>query len=182
MIRPGRPGEFDNYVALICGTHQHSDGKLYAFYHAGDTEGMPWWYDIFPGVYSSIGVAVSTDNGRHFTKLGPVLTSMLPKDPASTNQFQGIGECTVAPDPTGQYLLLYYTEHSLIGDRGSTNRRRSSGSFARASNAGSLPEVRWHGIQPTGIGRVRRSHRLAPPGAGHAINPSVSYSSPSAGM
>ncbi len=34
VLAPGRPGEFDNGYAGVCGVHRFPDGTLYAVYHA----------------------------------------------------------------------------------------------------------------------------------------------------
>ncbi len=52
---------------------------------------MPLIPSGVPGYYSSIGCAVSDDDGLTFQKLGQALTSQLPKSPQGSSD-QGIGE------------------------------------------------------------------------------------------
>lgn len=117
VLLPGKPGSFDNGYAGVNAVHQLRDGVLLAFYHAEDQEGMAKNPNGVPGFYCSVGLARSTDGGRTFTKLGPVLTSSMAKDPKGTAD-QGIGELTVVTEPSGRYLYAYYTSHSRVDGRG----------------------------------------------------------------
>ena len=68
VLSPGDSGEFDNGYAGIGDAYYHTDGKMYAFYHAEDHEGMPDFPNGIAGFYASVGLAVSEDNGLSFTK------------------------------------------------------------------------------------------------------------------
>jgi hypothetical protein len=117
VLTPGGPGDFDNGYAGINAVHRDPDGRLLAFYHAEDQEGMPSIGGGIPGFYSSIGLAVSDDHGRSFRRAGRVLTGHAPKDPAGRPD-QGLGEPSLTPDSSGRFLYLYYTSHVHSGGRG----------------------------------------------------------------
>ena len=117
VLVPGEPGSFDNGYAGVNAVYQPDEKTLLAFYHAEDHEGMPPIPDGIPGFYCSVGLARSTDGGRAFEKLGPVLTSQSAKDPKGLAD-QGVGELSVVPEPGGSYLYAYYTSHSRAGGRG----------------------------------------------------------------
>ena len=118
VLRPGGPGEFDNgYAGLFGAWRDPATGRLTALYHAEDQEDMPLIPSGVPGYYSSIGCAVSDDDGTTFNKLGQALTSQLPKSPEGSSD-QGIGEGSLLPDKTGKWLLCYYTDHSKASGRG----------------------------------------------------------------
>jgi len=70
-----------------------------------------------PGFYCSVGLARSADSGKTFEKLGPALTSSVPKDPKGLAD-QGVGEVTVLAEPSGRYLYAYYTSHARADGRG----------------------------------------------------------------
>ena len=117
VLVPGKPGSFDNGYAGVNAIHQPDERTLLAFYHAEDHERMPRLPNGVPGFYCSVGLARSTDRGSTFERLGPVLTSCLPKDPKGRAD-QGVGELTVVSEPSGRYLYAYYTSHSRVGGRG----------------------------------------------------------------
>ena len=118
VLEPGGKGSFDNGYAGISGAYRdEASGELLAFYHAEDQEDMGRLPNGVRGFYCSIGLAVSKDDGQSFTKVGPIITSCLPKDPKGTRD-QGCGEVCVLSDKSGQYLYAYYTDHSRIGGRG----------------------------------------------------------------
>jgi hypothetical protein len=118
VLRPGKPGSFDNGYAGISGVARDpGSGDLLAFYHAEDHEGMPPIPGGIPGFYCSIGLAVSNDDGASFQKLGPVITGSRPKD-AKGRSDQGCGDLCVAADADHRYLYLYYTDHSRSDNRG----------------------------------------------------------------
>lgn len=117
VLAPGQPGAFDNGYAGINALWREPSGRLLAFYHAEDQEGMAHTVSQVPGFYCSVAAAASTDGGNTFEKLGPILTGHLPKNPAGTPD-QGCGEPCVQEDPGGKYLLVYYTSHERAGNRG----------------------------------------------------------------
>jgi len=117
VLKPGKRGEFDNGYTGISGAWKAADGKLYAFYHAEDQEGMTRFDNSVPGYYGCAAAAVSVDNGRSFTKLGPVVTSAQGKDPGGRAD-QGCGELCVVPERGGKYLYMYYVDHSRLDGRG----------------------------------------------------------------
>ncbi len=81
VLKPGRPGSFDNGYAGIGGVvRDPRNGQLLAFYHAEDHEGMRPIPGGIPGFYCCVALAVSNDNGTTFRKLGPVIKSSLPKN------------------------------------------------------------------------------------------------------
>lgn len=114
----GRGGfqSFDNGYAGISGVHRHSDGKLYAFYHAEDHEGMQSLGPGRPsGYYATVAVAESADGGTTWKKLGPVIASSKPKDFQAHPQHhaRGVGLPGVTVDRSGRYLYVYYTDQSF---------------------------------------------------------------------
>lgn len=118
VLAPGGGGSFDNGYAGISGAYYHSgSGELLALYHAEDQEKMGRFDNGVVGFYCSVGLAVSRDDGATFTKMGPVITSHLPKNPEGTRD-QGCGEVCIVPDKSGSYLYAYYTDHSRIDGRG----------------------------------------------------------------
>ena len=117
VLAPGRKGSFDNGYAGINAIYDAGDKGLLAFYHAEDHEGMPKAGQGIPGFYCSVGLAVSTDRGKSFRKLGVVLTSSVGKD-LKGRADQGVGELSVLADPGGNYLHAYYTSHSRVNGRG----------------------------------------------------------------
>jgi hypothetical protein len=118
VLSPGGKGSCDNGYAGISGAYRDpKTGELFAFYHAEDQEGMGRLVNGVPGFYCSIALAVSKDDGLSFAKLGPVITSHLPKDPNGTPD-QGCGEVSVLPDASAAHLYAYYTDHSRVDGRG----------------------------------------------------------------
>jgi hypothetical protein len=118
VLKPGKPGSFDNGYAGISGVARDpGTGELLAFYHAEDHEGMPPIPGGIPGFYCSVAMAVSKDNGASFRKLGPVITGSLPKD-LKGRPDQGCGDLCVVPDADHRYLYVYYCDHSRIDKRG----------------------------------------------------------------
>jgi hypothetical protein len=119
----GKKGSFDNGRVSIGGVYRDKDNKLYAFYHAWDSEGFEkevrnssetnsMWY-------SRIAVAVSEDNGSTWNKRGPVIESTKPKEWRSYDgqTTRGVAEACVVPDKSGRYLYLYYTEYARADGR-----------------------------------------------------------------
>jgi len=118
VLKPGKPGSFDNGYAGISGiARDPGTGELLAFYHAEDHEGMPPIPGGIPGFYCSVGLAVSKDDGASFRKLGPVITGSLPKD-LKGRADQGCGDLCVVADAENRYLYVYYSDHSRIDNRG----------------------------------------------------------------
>ncbi len=118
ILSRGGKGSIDNGRISVSGVYAHTDGRLYAFYYAWDYQGFENEPRVAtePGniYYSRIGVAVSSDGGTTWKKLGAVLESVHPKlyrayDGQTT---RGVSEACVVPDKTGRYLYLYYTEYS----------------------------------------------------------------------
>jgi hypothetical protein len=118
VLKPGGPGSFDNGYAGICGAvPDAATGKLLAFYHAEDHEGMPPIPGGIPGFYCRIGLAVSGDQGASFDKRGPIITSSLPKD-LKGRPDQGCGDCCVTTDAEHRFLYVFYCDHSRVDHRG----------------------------------------------------------------
>ena len=100
VLRPGKPGAFDNGYAGISGAAgDPASGALFGFYHAEDHEGMPPIPGGIAGFYCCIAAAVSRDGGASFEKLGPVITSSRPKD-VQGRADQGCGDLWPLPRPT----------------------------------------------------------------------------------
>jgi len=122
VLWPGDPGSFDNGYAGSAGAYLHTGGKLYMIYHGEDQEGMPPLAGGtgIPGFYASVGLAVSSDNGDTWEKLGPVITSNKPKEWTyyEGQDSRGAGVPSLVKEKTGRYLYLYYTEFSRVGGRG----------------------------------------------------------------
>ena len=118
VLKPGKPGSFDNGYAGISGVARDpGTGELLAFYHAEDHEGMQPIPGGIPGFYCCIGLAASKNNGASFRKLGPVITGSLAKDVKGRSD-QGCGDLCVVADAQNRYLYVYYTDHSRIDNRG----------------------------------------------------------------
>ncbi|MES2460042.1 MAG: hypothetical protein V4671_05620 [Armatimonadota bacterium] len=123
VLSPGNPGSYDNGYAGLAGVIPDSKGKkgnLYALYHAEDHEGMPPIPGGIPGFYASVAAASSTDEGRSWHKIGPVITSVRPKAWTAFNgqADRGVGEPCLTVDRTEKFLYAYYTDHSRIAGRG----------------------------------------------------------------
>jgi hypothetical protein len=188
VLSPGPTGSFDNGYTGLGGIYRHTDGRLYGLYHAEDwetadgqpTPRMPNTDETVPGFYASVALAVSDDDGLHWTKLGQVLTSNLPKQwpapPAEPAAYdQGVCGPGAVVDRTGRYLLLYYTDNSRQDGR--TNQL----SLARA-------DLRQGPPSPSAF-RKYYLGSFGPPGLGglesplpgqHAtiVNPTHSYGHP----
>jgi hypothetical protein len=124
VLGPGKKGEFDNGYAGISGIyHDDRRGELIAIYHAEDHEEMPKvpGNDV-QGFYASMGLAVFSDDGRSFNKLGQILTGSLPKDPKTDvgrgGAAQGVGDASLCLGADGKYLFMYYMDLSRVDDRG----------------------------------------------------------------
>ena len=121
VIEPGPPGSADNGYAGASAVYRHGDGTYYAFYHAEDQEETGTIPGTgIPGYYARIGIASSTD-GETWVKGGYVIESFVPKRPPDgvAVQFdQGAAEPGAAVSADGQYLYLYYSEHSRADGAG----------------------------------------------------------------
>jgi hypothetical protein len=118
VLKPGKPGSFDNGYAGISGVARDpGTGQLLAFYHAEDHEGMPPIPGGIPGFYCCIALAMSKDDGASFRKLGPVITASRPKDVRGRSD-QGCGDFCVVADADHRHLHAYYCDHSRIDHRG----------------------------------------------------------------
>ncbi len=115
VFGPGAPGEFDNGGAGA-GSIVRFDNRLYAFYEGRDYEGdIPTAHQMgVKGMYCSIGVAESEDEGNSWTKKGQVIKSAKPKEWADwgTQSIRGAGSPAAVIDPSGRYVFLYYTAFS----------------------------------------------------------------------
>jgi hypothetical protein len=120
VLSPGGPGQFDNGYTGITGLYPHADGTWYAIYYAEDHEGMPPLPGGIPGFYASQGLAASKDQGNTWKKLGQAISSCKPKDWTRFDgqADRGAGESGTVVTPDGQWLYVYYTEHSRVNDRG----------------------------------------------------------------
>jgi hypothetical protein len=123
VLAPGGAGQFDNGYVGVTGVYRHADATWFAIYYAEDHEGMPKLpseHGGIPGFYASQGLAASTDSGESRKKLGQVITSLKPKDwiafPGQADR--GAGESGTVVTPDGQWLYVYYTEHSRVDNRG----------------------------------------------------------------
>ena len=118
VLKPGRPGSFDNGYAGIGGVVRDlRTGQLVAFYHAEDHEGMRPIPGGIPGFYCCVALAVSADNGTIFHKLGPIITSSLPKNVKGGSD-QGCGDMCAVGTADHRYVYVYYCDHSRIDNRG----------------------------------------------------------------
>jgi hypothetical protein len=118
VLKPGRPGSFDNGYAGIAGVvRDPRTGQLFAFYHAEDHEGMRPIPGGIPGFYCCVALAVSNNNGTSFRKLGPIIKGSVPKDVKGRSD-QGCGDLCATADADHRYVYVYYCDHSRIENRG----------------------------------------------------------------
>lgn len=112
VLAPGREANaYDGqYAGINCIYSDKQRDELLAFTHCEKPTPKRPGGGPAP-FYASVALAVSKDNGQTFTKLGPILTGV-PEDPKWTGYAQGNAEGSVTTDPTGQWLYLYYTDHS----------------------------------------------------------------------
>jgi len=174
ILGPGPTGSFDNGGAWSCGKYRSPDGSLYVFYYTEDRDGMPA-ADTGFGWYASLGVAVSHDDGYSFTKLGQIIRSDLPKDPNGPSA-QGNGEASFIVDPTGRYLYAYYTNHANDSDAIQMYVARADLSQGPPV-PGSWKKFYQGSFSEPGLGGHDTMVLRAPGGSGHAIFPSITYSS-----
>jgi hypothetical protein len=105
------PGAYDEHYAGISSVFIDKGRKeVLGFFHAEKPTGGKN-KEGTSRFYATIGLAVSTDGGRSFKKIGPILTGR-PEDPEWKGTAQGNADVSVCLDHTGQWLYAYYTEHS----------------------------------------------------------------------
>jgi len=118
VLAPGSHKTFDDGYAGISAVYV-SDKTIYGFYHAEEHFGEvhdPRKHACNPEVnYWSIGLAVSRDGGGSFVKKGQIITSRNPKG-AHKRNVQGVGEVSVIPEPSGEYLYAYYADVASTDD------------------------------------------------------------------
>jgi hypothetical protein len=122
LRRSGTPGAYDQKDAAINSVHIDRERKeILAFFHAErPTGGLGFSGTV--RFYATVGLAVSGDRNLDFRKVGPILSGV-PEDPGTSETAQGVGEPSVCVDHTGEWLYLYYTDHSRIDPR--TGKERS---------------------------------------------------------
>ena len=114
VLGPGEPGEFDNGAAQVFAVVR-SNSKLYAFYQAEDSEGLPA-NTLFgvSGFYLSIGLAESNDDGYTWAKKGQIIRCAKPKewaiDPHQGGR--GVGLPGGLADASERHFYIYYTDLS----------------------------------------------------------------------
>ena len=121
ILSPGASGEFDNGAVEASGAYQHSDGTWYLIYHAEDREITTRSESGgIPSFYARIALASSTDGGNTWTKLGPIISSNKPKGWTfyKGQSVTGTTAPTVVVSKNGEYLYVYYTDHSRVANRG----------------------------------------------------------------
>jgi hypothetical protein len=114
VLTPGPATYDDGYVGAggNIWVNQNGTYNLYVYYHGEhQNPALPKLPGDVNGFYSSICVAISTDGGYTFAKLGQILTSAPVNFSATAPGHQGDGECSVTVDSTKQYLLCYYNDH-----------------------------------------------------------------------
>jgi hypothetical protein len=117
VLRPGKPGSFDNGYAGISTAWHAPSGQWLAVYHAEDQEGMPVNDAGIPGFYCRVALALSSNDGSTFEKIGPVVSGHLPK--VAGGRFdQGVGEPCLIAEPGEKFLYVYYSSHERIDGRG----------------------------------------------------------------
>lgn len=107
----GIAGSFDcSYAGIGGAVFNPATKEILGFYHGEKPTGGKN-KEGTTRFYASIGLAVSTNGGRSFRKIGPVITGR-PEDLKYKGTAQGVGDASVCIDHTGQWLHIYYTEHS----------------------------------------------------------------------
>lgn len=137
VLAPEKRNDYDNGYAGIAGVHRTPSGRLYAIYHAEDHVGMPRFPSGIPGYYASIAMAVSDDDGVTWQRLGPVIKSA--KDKSWTalpvRYDRGVGEPSLAVDRSGNWLYVYYTDHSRVTTAGVSIAMARASADIRESSA-----------------------------------------------
>jgi hypothetical protein len=112
VLTPGAKDEFDNGGVAITGVYRHRDGKLFGVYYSEDHGGVTSRGTPYPGFYASNALAVSSDNGETWTKLGRIITSARSKEWVIENRLPagGAGTSSAVLSPDGAYWYVYYTE------------------------------------------------------------------------
>lgn len=180
VLGPGKKGEFDNGYAGISGIFRDDrNGELRAIYHAEDHEDMPAVPGSgIPGFYASMALAVSTDDGRTFKKLGQIVTGSVPKNPQADaskgGSGQGVGDASLCPSADGQYLFMYYMDLSRVHNRG------CQACMARCKvSDGGQPGTWWKyhdgSFEEKGLGGKDTPVVTMESMKGDAISPSVTY-------
>ncbi len=120
ILSPGKAGSFDNGYAGISGIYYYTDKRWYAIYHAEDQENMPKLPSGVKGFYARIGMAVSSDDGNTWEKIGSVISSFKPKEWAINDRHADRGAAVpcLVKEKSGRYLYIYYTDHSRVDNLG----------------------------------------------------------------
>jgi hypothetical protein len=157
VLTPEKRNEYDNGYVGIAGVYRTARGRLYAIYHAEDHVGVPRFPSGIPGYYASIAMAVSDDDGVTWQRRGPVIKSAKDKSwTARPRQYdRGVGEPSLALDRSGDWLYVYYTDHSRVGTasvsiamaRASTDIRESSGIRFSKYHQGAFSEAGLGGAE-----------------------------------
>ena len=101
-VLSGTAGQFDNGGAWLLNAIRRPDGVIVGFYHAEDHSCVP------RTEWNSTGVALSTDDGASFTKLGQIIGS---PNPCRGNG--GVAANTVVWDHIGQRWLGWGGAHAF---------------------------------------------------------------------
>ncbi len=92
--------------------------------------------------YATVWLAVFDNESQSFRKIDPIITGV-PLDMSSERTAQGVGDVSVCPDSTGEWLYAYYTEHSQI-DRATDQSRPVVICMARSRvSDGGRPGTWW---------------------------------------
>ena len=122
VLEAGGAGEFDNH-GVGAGSVIGFNGRLYAFYEARDSEGMPVYGKMgITGFYQSIGLAESSDAGSIWMRGVQIIKSAMPKEYQDfPNQgIRGVGQPGALIDQSGRYIFLYYASFTGQDPRGTT--------------------------------------------------------------
>ena len=113
-VLSGTNGQFDNGGAWLLNAIRRPDGVIVGFYHAEDHSCVP------RTEWNSTGVALSTDDGASFTKLGQIIGS-----PNPCRGHGGLAANTVLSDHLQHRWLAWGGPHAFA----STNRDASPGTW-----------------------------------------------------
>ena len=105
-----KSGAYDEkYAGIGSSVKLPQNGEILSFVHGEQhTGGMK---DGVYRFYATVGLVVSNDGGRSFSRVGPVISGR-PQDPNWKGTAQGNANASVIIDHTGKWLYAYYTEHS----------------------------------------------------------------------